>query len=366
MEVDEEFATLHEIVRKARLRLNQTDWDYLIGGTETETSLRRNRRSIDRLGFLPRVLNDVSAVDTSSTFLGQKLKMPVMLAPLGSCQVFDEGGAASAAIAAADSGVISMASSVAEPDLESVAAASDAPKIYQLYVRGDDKWVDDIVKRAIDAGYVGFCLTVDSAIVSRRERDISKRVVPTSQQSAEGDFRYQAALSWATVARIKEKFDIPLIIKGINRVDDAEKAVGYGVDVIYVSNHGGRQLDQNVGSLTTLPPIVDAVGDKAEIAVDGGFYRGTDIVKAMALGADIVGIGRLEAWALAAGGVPVLNRCLRILRREFLIAMALCGVTSIDELDPSFITETDTVTDSDVFSAFPLINFDDFNYYPDE
>lgn len=362
MDADEEFATIHEIVKKARLRLDQTDWDYLVGGTETETTLRRNRHAIDRLGLLPKVLNDVSAVDTSGTFLGHKLRFPVMLAPIGSLQVFDKGGAASAAIGAAEAGIMTMASSVAEPDLETTAAASDAPKIYQLYVRGDKKWVDDIVSRVIDSGYVGFCVTVDTAIVSRRERDLAKRVVPTSQSANDGDFRFQSALDWRTVARIKEKFDIPLILKGITRVDDAEKAVGYGVDVVYVSNHGGRQLDQGVGSLTQLPAIVDAVGGKAEVAVDGGFYRGTDIAKAIALGANIVGLGRLEGWALAAGGVPALVRCLKLLRRELLIAMALCGVTTIDELDPSFVTPADVVTNSDVLSAFPLLNLDDYGY----
>jgi len=351
-----EFKTIFEIVKAARRNLDEATWDYLIGGSDTETTLRRNRFAIDKLGLLPKILNDVSSVDTSGSFLGQHLDLPVVLAPIGSLQVLDAGGGASAAKAAEQAGVMIMASSVCEPGIEQIAAASDAPKVYQLYTRGDADWVDAIVERVVASSYVGFCLTVDTAVVSRRERDIAKRVVPTSQSSAEGDFTYQASLNWATVERIKKKYDIPLIIKGISRPDDALKALDYGVDVIYVSNHGGRQLDQSVGSISLLPAILKAVNGRADVIVDGGFYRGSDVVKAFALGASAVGIGRLEGWALAAGGVPVLVRCLQLLKREVATTMALCGVTTLDELDPSFITETDVVSDSDVMSAFPLIS----------
>ena len=352
MEEDKRYQTLHEIVAVARDNLETTYWDYLIGGSDTETTLRRNRAAIDSLGIVPRVLVNVSEIDTSTTFLGHSLKMPVLLAPLGSMRVFDAGGGASAAKAAAYAGVMSIASSVCEPSLDEIANASSAPKIYQLYVRGDDDWVGSVVQRAVDAGYAGFCLTVDTAVVSRRERDIAKRVVPTSQQSAEG-INFQAQLSWKTVEYIKSNFDIPLILKGINHTDDAARAVDLGVDVVYVSNHGGRQLDQSLASIDMLPPIVDVVDGRAEVVVDGGFYRGSDIVKAIALGADAVGIGRLEAWALSAGGLPVLNRCLSLLRGEIRRTMALTGVTSLDQLSPSFIQAAARVTDSDVLSAFP-------------
>ena len=348
--------TIHEIVKAAKLNLDITRWDYLVGGAETETTLRRNRHAIDKLGLLPRVLNDVSNVDTSGTFLGQQLSLPLILAPIGSLEMFDPGGASSAAIAAAETNVMTMASSVSAPDIEEVATSSNAAKVYQLYARGDEAWVDAIVERVVASGYAGFCLTVDTAVVSRRERDIAKRVVPTSKAAAIGDMSFQASLNWTTVKRIKKKFDIPLIIKGISRVDDAIKALDHGVDVIYVSNHGGRQLDQSIGSITALPAIVDAVGKKAEVAVDGGFYRGSDIGKAYALGADAVGIGRLEGWALAAGGVPALVRCITLLKREVSMTMALCGVDSLAMLDPSFVREADVVSNSNVLSAFPLID----------
>lgn len=356
------FRTIHEIVKAARLRLNQTHWDYLVGATETESTLRRNRLSIDSKALRPKVLNDVSNVDTSGTILGQKLSIPVMLAPIGSLQVFEAGGGATAAKAAAEAGVMSIASSVCEPSLEEIAAASDAPKIYQLYVRGDADWVDAVVQRTIDAGYKAFCLTVDTAVVSRRERDIAKRVIPTSQASGHGDFTYQASLNWTDVARIRDKFDIPLILKGINRVDDAVKAVEHGVDVVYISNHGGRQLDQGPGALDLLPEIVREIKGKAEIAIDGGFYRGTDILKAIALGADAVGLGRLEAWSMAAGGQDALVRCLRILTHEIAESLALCGVASFTELDPSFVSDAQPSIPPDVLSAFPLVDVADPGY----
>lgn len=358
---DVPYRTIHEIVKAAKLNLNQTYWDYLVGGTETETTLKRNRLAIDSRALKPRVLNDVSSVDTSGSILGHQLSMPVMLAPIGSLQVFDEKGGAAAACAAAETGIISIASSVCTPTLEEIAEASDAAKIYQLYLRGDDKWVDGIIERVIASGYIGLCLSVDTAVVSRRERDIAKRVIPTSQGSI-GDFSYQARMNWNDVARIKEKFDIPLVLKGINRVEDAAKALELGVDVIYVSNHGGRQLDQGVGSLDVLPEIVAEVDGRADIAVDGGFYRGTDILKAIALGADAVGLGRLEAWAMAAGGAPAVVRCMQILKHEIAEALALCGVTSFSELDKSFVVEAPPVVNPGVFSAFPLINLQDEGY----
>ncbi len=363
---DVHYRTIHEIVKAAKLNLNQTYWDYLVGGTETETTLKRNRLAIDSRALSPRVLNDVSSVDTSGSILGQKLAMPVMLAPIGSLQVFDEKGGAAAATAAAEAGIMTIASSVCTPTLEEIAAASDAPKVYQLYFRGDEQWVDDIIKRVIASGYVGICLTVDTAVVSRRERDIAKRVTPTSQRSrgegSRGDTSYQARMNWNDVARIKDKFDIPLLLKGINRVEDDAKALELGVDVIYVSNHGGRQLDQGVGALDVLPKIVAEVDGRAAIAVDGGFYRGTDILKAVALGADAVGLGRLEAWAMAAGGAPAVVRCMQILKHEIAEALALCGVTSFAELDASFVVDAPAVVDPDVFSAFPLINLQDQGY----
>ncbi len=325
---------LHELVATAREKLDRTTWDYVIGGSESETTIRRNRAAIDSLGWVPRVLNDVSDVDPGTRFLDASLAMPVLLAPIGSLQAIEPGGGASASQAAADSKVMSIASSVCEPSLEDIATSSDAPKIYQLYVRGDDAWVADMVARVIAAGYKGFCLTVDTAVVSRRERDIAKRVVPTSQQSSEG-INFQASLNWSTVEMIKSKFDIPLILKGIAHPEDVRRALDSGVDVIYLSNHGGRQLDGSTAPFDQLGPIVDAVGDQIEVIVDGGVRRGTHVLKALAMGATACMIGRGYLYAVAAGGYAGVDRALTRLREEIERDMILMGCSSLAELDRS-------------------------------
>src|SRR5215470_9445499 len=299
-----DFQTLHEIVAKARQNLNQNDWDYIVGGAETETTLRRNRHALDSVAFRPRVLRDVSHIDSSVEVLGRRIRLPIFFAPVGSLECFHREAAADVVRAVGEFGVGHMLSSVCQPGLEKVAeAAADALRFFQLYVRGDDAWVDDYVARAVANGYAAFCLTVDTAIYSRRERDIAKRHVVAGRRKASGR-EYQAALDWRTVDRIKRRFDIPLAIKGIATAEDAKLAVEHGVDWIYVSNHGGRQLDHGRGSMDVLPEVVAAAGGRAKVIVDGAFARGTDVAKAIALGADCVGIGRLECLGLAAAGTP--------------------------------------------------------------
>ena len=184
-----------------------------------------------------------------------------------------------------------------------------------------------VVSRSIDNGYAAFCLTVDTAHYSRRERDIAKRYVRESRiRATGGDF--QKGLDWRTVKLIKDKYKIPLVLKGIATAEDAAIAIDHGVDWIYVSNHGGRQLDHGRGSMHVLPEIVDAVAGRAKIMVDGSFCRGTDIVKAIASGADLVGIGRLQCWALAAGGEAGIVRMLELLEDEVIRCLGLLGVTS--------------------------------------
>jgi isopentenyl diphosphate isomerase/L-lactate dehydrogenase-like FMN-dependent dehydrogenase len=352
----EQFLTLQEIVAAARSNLKPGPWSYLIGGAETETTVKRNRHALDSIAFRPRVLRDVSKVRTESSFLGQRCRLPVMLAPIGGLESIAEGGAATAARAAAQFGVAQMLSSVCQPGLEQTAAAADAIRVFQLYVRGDDAWVDDFVRRAKDNGFCAFCLTVDVAHYSRRERDLVGRFVkPWRSRAAEGA-PFQAALSWKQVRRFKDKYPgFPLVIKGIATAEDAEIAVQHGVEVVYVSNHGGRQLDHGLGSAAVLPEVVKAVNGKAEVWVDGGFMRGTDVVKAIALGATTVGIGRLTGLGLAAAGVPGLVRTLELLEEEIRTALGLLGVTSYSELTPRHLAAAPSVTAPDTFSAFPLL-----------
>jgi isopentenyl diphosphate isomerase/L-lactate dehydrogenase-like FMN-dependent dehydrogenase len=357
-----EFQVLHEIVAKARQNLNQNDWDYIVGATETETTLRRNRLAIDSIAFRPRVLRDVSSVDASVTAFGRTLRLPVLLAPVGSIESFHAQGAAAAVGAAGQFGVPHMLSSVCEPGLEALAqAAPDAARIFQLYVRGDDGFVDDCVSRATACGNVAFCITVDTAIYSRRERDLTKRHVVAGRRRVEGR-EFQAALDWRTVKHIKRRFSIPLILKGIATAEDARIAIDHGVEWIYVSNHGGRQLDHGRGTMDLLPEIVEAVAGRAGIIIDGGFARGSDVVKAIAAGANLVGIGRLQCYALAAGGENTLVRMLEILEDEVLRCLGLVGVTKLAELDRSYLAAAPPVTTPHVLSAFPLLKLEDYRY----
>jgi glycolate oxidase len=353
--LSEQLLTLQEVVAAARNNLPPGPWSYLVGGAETETTVRRNRHALDSIALRPRVLRDVSRIDSTAKFLGRKARLPVMLAPIGGLESIVDGGAAAAARAAAQFGVPQMLSSVCQPGLEETAAAAQTLRSFQLYVRGDDAWIDDWVRRAKDHGYGSFCFTVDVAMYSRRERDIVGRFVKPWRASAREGAAFQAALSWDQVKRYKDKHDLPLILKGIATVEDAEAAVEHGVEVIYVSNHGGRQLDHGLGTAAVLPDIVQAVKNRAEVWVDGGFMRGTDVVKALALGAKTVGLGRLAGLGLAAAGVPGLVRTLELLEEEIRICLGLLGVTSYAELTPAHLAAAPCVTPPDTFSAFPLL-----------
>ena len=350
----EQYQTLHEIARAARRNLADGPWDYLVGGTETETTVKRNRLAIDTVAFRPRVLRDVSKVDSSSTFFGRPVRLPVMLAPVGSVESFTPGGGATAAKGSGAFGVPHMLSSACNPGLEATAKAADNYRIFQLYVRGDDAFVDDHVKRARDHGYAAFCLTVDSAMYSRRERDLAKRYIKPWRARATG-MNYQAALSWNQVKRFKDTHDLPLWLKGIATAEDAALACEHGVDGVYVSNHGGRQLDHGRGSIDVLPEVIDAVRGRALVLVDGSFVRGTDVVKAIALGADCVGMGRIACCGLGAAGAEGLVRVLELLEDEIKICLGLLGVTSLAQLDTSYLHPAPSVTPPRVFSAFPLL-----------
>jgi glycolate oxidase len=259
-----EFLNLHEIIAKARANLNQNNWDYIVGATETETTLRRNRMALDSIAFRPRILRDVSKIDASVNQFGRKLRLPVMLAPVGSLESFHEEGAAPIVRGAHEFGAAHMLSSVCEPGLEKVAqAAPDAARIFQLYVRGDDAFVDDHVSRAIANGYAAFCLTVDTAIYSRRERDIAKRYqtagrrrfrprIPGGARLAHGQAPQGSVQDPARAQRHCHR-------RGRQDRDRAWRRLDY------ISNHGGRQLDHGRGSMDVLPEVVDAVAGRAKI-----------------------------------------------------------------------------------------------------
>ncbi len=353
--------TLGEIAKAAHSALDKNAWDYLIGGSETETTLLRNRQSLDEIALRPRVLNDVSEIDTSAAFFDGEYRLPVFLAPIGSAEQLDADGILPAAIAAAEFGVPLIKSSVAIPDIEELAEKSGADLIFQLYVRGDEDWIIERVERISKAGYRAFCLTVDSAIYGRRERDKIKDFVPVQRSFAKGK-SYQASLSWETVRRLRERIDLPLVLKGIMTGEDARIAVEHGVDVVYISNHGGRQLDHGQGTIEVLPEIITAVGGKASVIIDGGFYRGTDVLKALALGADAVGLGRLYSFGLGAFGQAGVARVLEILEEEIQQAMMLLGIRNLGEMTPDHLREAVTARPVTPTSAFPLFDFEDDSY----
>jgi glycolate oxidase len=339
-----EFVSNEEIVLAARKNLQQGAWDYLVGGSESETTLRRNRLAFDRWGFRPRILVDVSKIDTSTVFLGQRMRIPAMLAPIGSLQVFVPEGAVASAQAASDFGTIHAVSSVTEPALEVTAATGNAPKVFQLYVQGDIGWIKDILDRVRAAGYIGLAITVDTAIYSRRERPMLNRWAPPTRRGNAGmQRRWLSELTWDMLDQIKQIWGGPLLVKGIGTAEDAKIAVDHGVDVIWVSNHGGRQIDHALGAMDVLPEVVESVAGRADIMVDGGVQRGGDILKAIALGAKCVAIGRLQGWGLGAAGSAGVLRMLEILENEMISAMGLMGVTSVDQLSTKYVARAEPV-----------------------
>ncbi len=352
-----EFLTLHEFVAAARAKLDRNGWDYLVGGTETETTVARNRAALDAIALRPRVLVDVAEIDTTADFLGKRVRLPVLLAPVGGLETFDAQGVVAAAEGAGAFGVPVMASSVSKRTKREVRDATRAPATFQLYVRGTGRFIEDEIEAAAEAGLDAFCLTVDSALYSRRERDIVKRFdKPWRQGVDKVAVRAQAALNWADVERVLGTCPMPLILKGIMTVEDARIAAQLGVAAVYVSNHGGRQLDHGMGAMDVLPEIAEAIGHRTRLIVDGGFCRGTDIVKAMALGAHAVGLGRLYCYGLAAAGPAGVVRLLEVLEEEVRSALGLVGVSRFADLTPDHVRRgAPLVAVPHVHSAFPLL-----------
>jgi isopentenyl diphosphate isomerase/L-lactate dehydrogenase-like FMN-dependent dehydrogenase len=353
-------STTHDIIDAARANLDDDVWDYIAGGSETETTLRRNRLAIDSLALRPRVLRDVGKIDPSSTLLGHRLRIPVLLAPIGGLETIVGEGALATARAGERFGVLPMISSISEPGLAAVGAATAGPKLAQIYVRGDEAWADQLIAGLPAAGYSAVALTVDSSYYGRRERQLrGDWLPPTHQFGGDPGIVWQSRLTWDWLERMHDHAGMPLIVKGIQSAADAELALERGFEVIYVSNHGGRQLDQAQASIDTLREVVEAVAGSAEIVVDGGFMRGTDVLKAIALGAKAVGLGRLQAYALGAGGEAALVRVLELLEEEITNAMGLLGVGRLDQLDPSFVREARALPSaSPLLAAFPQLGGD--------
>ena len=369
-----EFPTLQDLVWVAREKLPRAVWDFVTFGTESETTLRRNRRSLDSLALVPRIMRDVSEVDPRTELLGLKLRIPVLLAPVGSIALLDPAGAIAAARTAHGFGIVQIVSGFAAPGYQAVAKECPGPLFYALHPRAEQPFLDDLVDGVVASGYKAIVFVSEAAYYSRRERDLMSNLTTAAkrarsyasyleQQRAEraaGGAPSKEGLlgtmaTWAMLERVKERSKLPLILKGVTTAADARLAVSHGVDVVYVSNHGGRAIDHGRGTIQVLPGIVDAVEGKAEVIIDGGFVRGSDVLKAVALGARAVCMGRMQSWALAAGGPAGLMRMLEILEEEIIVAMGLLGVNRLAELSATFVEPVEPVTAPHPLSAFPVV-----------
>jgi isopentenyl diphosphate isomerase/L-lactate dehydrogenase-like FMN-dependent dehydrogenase len=349
--------TTTELVALAKKRLSPEAWEFIVGGAETETTMLRNRQSLDTIAFRPRVLRNVEAAQPQTKFLGRPRRLPVLLAPIASLTDIDPEGALPIARAAAAFGCLMLVSSVTQPGFEEVARAAQGQFALQLYTDGDEGWVLDTAKRAADAGAQAICLTVDVPTFGRRERHLHRRAAMAGR--AFGALRKgeenRGRAEWSLVDKLKKAVKVPLMLKGIQTAEDADLCVKHGVDVIYVSNHGGRQLDHGRGAIDLLPEVVSMARGKAEFVIDGGFLRGTDIIKAVARGATMVGLGKLQALALGAAGERGVVRLLEILETELTVSMKLLGANTCDDLDGTYLQPASPVVAPGVFSALPLL-----------
>ncbi len=345
---------IQDIEDTARRSLPPGVLDYFAGGAEDEISLRANRDALESLFLCPRYLVDVSHRNLRTTMLGRPVSFPVLIAPTGFQALAHPEGELAMARAAQAADIPMVLSTFSTHSLEAVRQAATGPRWFQLYVHRDRALTADLVTRAAVAGYEALVLTVDVPVLGRRERDarngfslppdlrLGNFTLPDIATSAgtPGESGLAAfheglrepSLSWKDLSWLQSLSPLPILLKGVLRADDARDAVDAGVQGIIVSNHGGRQLDGAVPGIRVLPEIVDAVGDRAEVYVDGGIRRGTDILKALALGARGVLLGRPMVWGLAMDGEVGAGRVLAILRDEFDTAMALCGACTVADI----------------------------------
>ena len=346
----------------ARAKMEPSAWDYYAGAAGDERTLADNAAAYGRIKLVPRVLVDVSTIDPAVTALGTPLSMPIMLAPTAFNRLAHAEGELAASRAAAGAGTLMIASTIATSTLEDIAAAADGPRWFQLYIYKDRQVTIDLVARAEAAGYRAIVLTVDTPMLGYRERDArngfrlpeglgianfaglerSRNWDAGSSFFAYVHALFDASLTWDTLAWLRSVTKLPILLKGILSSDDARLAVSHGASGIVVSNHGGRQLDDSIATIDALPAIADAVGGEIELFLDGGIRRGADVLKAIALGARAVCIGRPYLWGLAAAGEEGVRGVLDILRREFVLAMALAGCPSVARIDRSLIAGAHT------------------------
>lgn len=353
-------ACIADLEAIAKRRLPRAHYDYYAGGAEDELTLDANRAAFQKVFIRPRALVDVSRIDTETTALGTPISMPIMVAPTAYQKLAHPDGELATARAAGQSKTLMVASTIATCDLESIARAATGPLWFQLYVQPERGLSRDLARRAEAAGYRALCLTVDTPRLGRRERDVRnaftlppgirmmnfeggrgdmpRRAPPgTSAMAAYSAMLLDPSLTWDAIAWLQSETKLPIVVKGIISAEDAKLAVESGADAVVVSNHGGRQLDACEPTLAALPHVVEAVSGRVEVYLDGGVRRGTDVVKALALGARAVLVGRPVIWGLAADGQAGVHRALEMLREELVLALQLTGCPRVEGLGPEFI-----------------------------
>jgi len=332
------FVTVDDYEPVARELLPPDVYGYFAGGAGDEWTLAENRRAFDRWVIRPRMLTGAFPPDSSTEILGTRVAFPLLVAPWAYQRKAHPDGEPATARAAARAGTIMAVSTTAMDLLEEIAAASEFTKWWQLYVFTDRGLTEELLHRVHAARYGALCFTVDFPVGGLRHRD-TRSGFDMPQGLPEDDQVYDHAITWDDLAWIRERAPLPLLVKGIMTAEDAVLAMKHGADGIVVSNHGGRQLDGVAAGITVLPEVVQAVGGRIPVIVDGGVRRGTDIFKALALGAAAVMTARPVCWGLAVDGEEGVVQVLGILRAEFENAMALAGVKTVGEITRAFVTE---------------------------
>jgi L-lactate dehydrogenase (cytochrome) len=373
-------ASVEDFRRIAERRLPHGVFDYIDGGAEDERSLVNNVAAFGRYEFQPRILRDVSRLDTATTLFGRPLAMPLVLAPTGFTRIAHSQGELAVARAARRAGIPCSLSTMGTRSIEEVAAVSEGDKWFQIYTWRDRGLVRELVERAAAAGYTAVWLTVDTAMLGRRERDVRRgmtlppkigpgtivdgaihpgwtwdflrnepitfaNVVGLSDEDGRSAVnlaehmarQFDPALSWDDVEWLRSIWAGPIVLKGVQTVADAKQAVAAGVEGIGLSNHGGRQLDDAPAPIELVEPVRDEIGDGASIICDGGVRRGSDIVKALALGADAVSMGRPYLYALGAAGERGVDQLLSFMHEGMVRTMALSGVRTVAEIDRTLV-----------------------------
>jgi lactate 2-monooxygenase len=360
--------SIEDLERRAIEAMEPRTANYVGAGAGSEDTIRANAEAFRRHRIVPRMLRDVATRDLSTTLLGTAMPAPLMLAPIGVQKVVHSDGELASARAAAAVGTPMIASTASHFTLEEIAAAggSEAPRWFQLYWANDRPLVESFVGRAERAGYEAIVVTVDTFVPGWKPRDLQQAWLPflngmgvanyfqdpvfraelekspeEDQGAATGHFlgiQANPSLTWDDLAWLRERTSLPIVIKGIQHVEDAREAARRGIDGIVVSNHGGRQVDGAIASLDALPPIAEAVGDELTVLFDSGIRGGADVLKALALGADAVLLGRPYVWALALEGQAGVETVLKMVLAELDLTMALCGYTRPDQLGPDALS----------------------------